>query len=133
MSANRTYKDIAELRRAVAEAAADIVEGNLAFLTEMEPLGSPIEERMLLGLAAACQRDNKQVELFTSQSQSLRWSLPDVNSWPVHEQIREFTDENNPPSPFRVGYTWSAEADNGVRIFTQCHIKKYRADFLVES
>jgi very-short-patch-repair endonuclease len=133
------HKTIEELRRAVADAAADWIEAELSSAAETAQWtagwqwGSPIEERMFLGLAVAAQERRFAVDLHRTCVDRITWSMPS----PLESPRWNFEAA---PIPERVGYApidLTTQYNYGslyqlVRVFTQVKIGTYSADMVVE-
>jgi hypothetical protein len=138
------YKNIEELHRAIAQAAANWIESGLAldaaYAADLgRGWGSPIEERMFLGLALAAQTNRYAVDLYRAVKDRVRIVLDDLTSTPQTLINSEGTWEPFVHIPQRVGYAPHNEADFGfqsglyaLRVYDQVEIGKYRADMLVE-
>lgn len=134
------HQTIEQLRRAVADAAADWIESELARSAELAvelgyTWGSPIEERLFLGLAIAAQEQQINVEFFQSRDTpgyEIFWRVDAADRSPVWNL-------QGRPMPGYVGYARPNPADYGyassttvVRVYTQVQLDKYRADLFVE-
>ncbi len=125
MSKKRTYMEVPDLRRAIADAAASMIEGQLALMSELgEEFGSPIEERMFLGLCAAAQREQRNVDLYLLYGDRMKWSMARADSAPT-------CPIEGSELPMLVGARWPVDT-KALHIFRQVAIGPYKADFLVE-
>lgn len=131
------HKTIEELRRAVADAAADWIESDLALGVAIAvELGytwdSPIEERLVVGLAVAAQEKRFGVELFAYRKGVIEWRVTSPNESPTcSAEGRAVPDVigHRPVDAGQYGYTSGARL---LRVYRQVSIDRYRADLFVE-
>jgi very-short-patch-repair endonuclease len=122
------HQSLEQLRRVIAETAADWIESSLVKTAELaiqigRKWGSPIEERLFLGLSIAAQEQRVAVEFF--------WSHP-AETWQIESAGRSPIASHNAAVPIRVGYAPIESTAETIRIFTQVQIEQYRADLFVE-
>jgi len=139
------FKNTVELHSALAQAAADWIETDFAYEAANgaelgTAWGSPIEERMFLGLAIAAQTNRYAVDLHRSCRDRIRLVLSDPTKPPQALIAKDDgTWEPYRDIPKRVGYAphnalhyGFASGMYALRVYEQVEIRQYRADMLVE-
>lgn len=136
------HKTIEELRRAVADAAADWIEADLALSAAMAfDLGytwdSPIEERLLVGLAVAAQEKRFCVELFPYRRgdtgwDAVEWKLASPNASPTCSVEGGAIPQAIGYRPVDAGQYGYASNAHILRVYRQVSIDRYRGDLFVE-